>query len=501
MTNIASRQSVLAIVPEATEGTPVAPSAATQYTAMKPGFTLVPSFDNNENEELRSSLGKAKSIRGAENPTCDFSHYLRHSGVEGTAPDYNDLLKAFFGTEVVNGTERVTDAASSTTVVNVAAGTGADFPRGCGMLVKDGTNGYSIRTAYSQSTDAITLGFALANAPASGVSLGKCVYYTPADTGHQTLSIWNYVGNGGAKRMMSGGRVTEFGFEAQAGALIDASFKMEGLGFYFNPIEITSSTKYIDFEDDGGNKSVALTVGWYKDPYELAAAAQALMDAASTATITVVYDDATGKYTFTAVGHTTFKLEWSAGTNTANNAAAKFGFAVADNTGALTYTSGTAYDPSSPYTPTLDSADPLAAKHHEILFGTQSDYVSLRPSKISFSGSLGRRVIEDISAQSGRSGSVISSREGSLKITALLSKYDVDAFTRYRQNTTSRFQYNFGNKDGGNWVAGQCGYLFLPDVTVSEWDAPDDDGLVTVEFTLEPFVDSSGNGEMYLGFL
>ena len=501
MANIASRQSVLAIVPETTEGTPVAPSSASQYTAMKPGFTLVPSFDNNENEELRSSLGKAKPIRGAENPTCDFTHYLRHSGVEGTAPDYNDLLKAFFGTEVVNGTQRTTDAGSSTTVVNVAAGTGSDFPRGAGMLVKDGTNGYSIRAAYSRSTDAITLGFALANAPASGVSLGKCVYYTPADTGHQTLSIWNYVGNGGARRMMAGGRVTEFGFEAQAGALIDASFKMEGIGFYYNPIEITSSTKYIDFEDDGGNKSVALTVGWYKDPRELAAAAQALMDAASSNTITCTYDDTDGKFDWTSNG-TTFNLEWNTGANTANSAAAKFGESTAaDRTGATSYSSTSAYDPSSPYTPSLDSADPLAAKHHEILFGTQSDYVALRPSKISFSGSLGRRVIEDISAQSGRSGSVISSREGSLEITALLSKYDVDAFTRYRQNTTSRFQYNFGNKDGGNWVAGQCGYLFLPDVTVSEWDAPDDDGLVTVEFTLAPFVDSSGNGEMYLGFL
>ena len=51
-----SKASVLAIMPEVTEGTPVAPGAATDFLALQPDATLTPSFDVLENEELRSKI-------------------------------------------------------------------------------------------------------------------------------------------------------------------------------------------------------------------------------------------------------------------------------------------------------------------------------------------------------------------------------------------------------------------------------------------------------------
>lgn len=505
MASIITRSSVLAVVPEATEGTPVAPSAATQYTALQTDFSMAPSYNVLESDELRSSIGKTKPIIGAESPTASFSHYLKHSGVEGQAPDYNDLLKAFFGTETVNATQRVTAAGSTTAVINVAAATGSDFPRGAGFLIKDGTNGYRIRAVYSRSTDAITTLFNVPTAPASGVSLGKCVYYSPADTDHQTLSLWHYLGNGGARQLLSGGRVTGFDFDATAGELVNANFSIDGLGYYFNPIEITSSTRYLDFTDDDGTWACAVAVKMYKDPHELAEALQSAMRAANSGeTATVTYSNTTGKFTIKTTG-TVLSLLWNTGANTANTIGTKIGFSVAaDDTGAAAttgYTSDNAQDFSSPYTPTLDATDAVAAKYHEVMIGDADDYACFGASSISFSGSLDRAITASLCAESGQSGSLITARMGEIQVTALLSKYDAEWFARLRSGTTTRFQYSFGVKSGGNWVAGYCGYLAAIDCTVSSIEVTDEDGQATLSMTLNPYVASSGAGEMYLGFL
>ena len=75
-----TRKSVLALVEEVTRGTAVAPSAATDYTALQEDVTLSPSFDELENAELSSSIGQKQVVLGIERPEMSFSHYLRASG-------------------------------------------------------------------------------------------------------------------------------------------------------------------------------------------------------------------------------------------------------------------------------------------------------------------------------------------------------------------------------------------------------------------------------------
>ena len=503
--SIATRSSVLAIVPEVTEGTPVAPSAATQYTAIQTDFTMSPSYDVLENDELSGSIGAKKPIIGNENPTASFSHYLKHSGTEGQAPDYNDLLKAAFGTETVNATERVTAAGSTTAVINVAAATGSDFPRGAGFLIKDGTNGYRIRAVYSRSVDAITTLFNVPTAPAAGVSLGKCAYYSPANSGHQTLDLWHYIGNPGAIELMAGGRVTGFSFDATAGDLINASYDLEGSGYFFDPIMITSSTRYIDFTDDDGTWAAAVAVKTYKDPHELASALQTAMQAANAGeTPTVTYSNSTGLFTIKTTG-VLLSLLWNTGANAANTIATKVGFsAAANSTGSAAttgYTSATAYSTSSPFTPTLDSSDPLAAKNHEVMIGDATDYACFEASTVGFSATLERAINLSLCAESGQSGSLITARSSEITITALLNQYDAKWFARLREGTTSRFQYSFGTKVGGNWVAGKNGYLAVMDATVSSIEVADQDGQAVLNLTLTPYVNAAGEGEIYLGFL
>lgn len=503
MASISTRTTVLAIKAEVTEGTPVSPGATTDYTALQDDFDMSPSFETLENAEIRSSLGAAAPILGTENPTCSFSHYIRASGTAGVAPDYNELLKTFFGTETANGTERTLAASSTVSLLKAAAG-GSDFARGCGVLIKDSTNGYRIRVSDGNSSNDVPLSFDLPAAPAVGVTLGKCVYYSPANSGHQTICLWNYVGNGGAIQLLAGGRVTEFTMTAEAGQLINGSFTIEGTAFYLNPIEITSSTRYLDFEDDNGTVAAVVSTGWYKDPHELASALQTAMRAVSAATAVVTYSDTTGKFNIRTSG-TLLTLEWNTGANTANTIGTKLGFSVAaddSGTAATTgYTSDNAYVTASPYTPALDSADPLAAKYQEVMVGESTDYVCFEASSVSFSGSNTKRNIASICAQSGISGSVISERSGTINVTALLSQYEADKFRMFREGAEIKFQYSFGVKTGGNWVAGKCGYVYSPTCKISSYKISNDDGLATLELELTPFVNSSGEGEMFLGFL
>jgi len=256
MTAIQTRNSALAIKEEVTEGTPVSPTAPSDYVALQDDFDLSPDFEVLENEELKASLGQSKTILGLENPAGSMSHYLRHSAVEGTAPNYRLLLKAAFGSEDDAGVEHNTVAASTTTVINVDAGEGATYQKGQALLVKHPINDYEIRPVESISTDALTLGFALDNAPGTGVDLGEAITYLPVNAGHPTLTFWHYMGNSGAIQMSSGNRVTEASFSFEAGQLINTSYTFEGIEYFFNPIEISASNNAIDFNDGGGEENV-----------------------------------------------------------------------------------------------------------------------------------------------------------------------------------------------------------------------------------------------------
>lgn len=501
MAAILTRNSVLAAIVEVTEGTPVSPTAAGQYIPLQDDFTMEPAFEQLENAEMKASIGMSKSITGSENPTASFSHYLKHSGVEGTAPQLDEVLTAAFGTETILATEHDTIAASTTSVIKVNTGEGASHLRGSALLIKDSTNGYSIRPVHSVSTDDLTLGFKVDSAPAIGVNLGKHVTYSPANTGHQALTLWQYAGNGGATQTMSGARPTELGIQFQAGQLINMNLSFEGLEYYFNPIEITASTKYLDWTDDDGTLAATVATGFYKDPHELADAIATALNGASTETYTCTYSNTAGTFTIATSTSSVLTIKWNTGANTANSIASKIGFSTAaDSSAALTYT-GSAISFAAPQTPSYDSADPLVAKSNLCFIGDQTDNTCIKANNVQFTMSLPRAVIESICAESGRSGSVFQSREVTVQVDALIEQYDADKFKRYRSNSDTRFAYIFGEKSGGNWVAGKCGCLYIPTATISSFSLTDNEGLYNLSMEIKAYVDSSGNGEVYLSFV
>ena len=226
MTNIITRSTVCFIKKETTENVPVAPTGATDAVELLNGFEMTPVLSQLESEALHGSIGKAKTIAGVEDPTSTLPGYLKGSGTEGTPPMWNYLAEALFGAESVAGTEYATTGASTVTSLAVT-GAQANFIRGQGLLIKDATNGYRIRAVDSFPTaNSISPSFQLPTgmAPATGTNLGKAVTWYPANTGHPSLTVWMYLGNGGAVEMISGFRPTDLSIDASAGALMKLDF-------------------------------------------------------------------------------------------------------------------------------------------------------------------------------------------------------------------------------------------------------------------------------------
>lgn len=498
-----AKSNVMAVVKEVTAGTPVDPSAGTDFVALQADLTLAPNFEHLANEEIRASIGMAKGIQGLEQPNGSFSHYLKGSGTEGTAPEINDLLEAAFGTTSTNSTQRTTTTGSAVGVVNLAAG-GSDFARGKAILVKDATNGYSIRPVDSVSTNALTLGFNLLFAPLTGIGVGKCINFAPANSGHPTLSIHSYRANGQAYELLAGALVSELSISATAGQLIKGSFSFEGTKYHFDPIRITSSFISIDFLAGVTDYNVSIPVKVYRDPYELAQAIQDAMNGSGAADVfTVSYNLASnnGKFTIASNG-STLTMKWNTGTNTATTIATKIGFSAgANSSGALTYTSATAQSWVAPYTPSFDSADPVAAKNLEILLGGATDSACFCAQEVTIKLSNTLTNVLCICAESGVDQKKVTARKVEITFKALLDKHEADKFKRYRSNADTKFAFNFGPKSGGNWVAGQCGNIYVPSCSVTKFSVVDLDTLVGIDMSLEGFVDSSGNGEVYLNFL
>lgn len=507
MAAIKSRASLMAVTAEVTAGTYVAPTLGTQFIAMQEGFSLTPNFEVLENAEIRAGIGVAQPIQGLEQPQGNLDHYVRHSGVEGQAPNYALLLKSLLGAQTTNSTQRVTTGTSSTvSLINLSAG-GSDFARGFAVMVKNAT--YEIRPVHSVSGNDLTLGFNLNVAPNSaGIGMGKCVNFSPANTGHPTLSLTLYRGNGGAIEVLTGARISSATFRLQAGQLINASYAFQGVKYHYNPFVVTTANNKIALTTDNVTDSeVEVAVGVYRDPHELAAAIQTALAAEDPAeTLTCVYSNTTGKFTIATSTSAVLSLLWKTGASGSDNDDDHIGTLIgfsdaADDTGSTSYAADNAITLTASLTPSYDSADPQAAKNNEVLIGDSTSTSCFCASSIEFTVTNEIQAVECICAESGVQEYIISRRTVEMKVTGLLTAYDVDAFKRYRSNADVRACVNIGSKSGGNWVPGACMNFYIPIAKVSAYQKGDNNGIATMEITVRPYMDSSGNGEFYINCL
>lgn len=497
--NLKNRKSVLALVQEVTEGVAKAPATASEYVALQEGFDFNPQFSELESAELQDSIGQGKTMLGSESPTMTFSHYLKHSGVEGKAPAYGILLHSLLGNKRAIAVEEETVAGSTTEIIKVDAGKGANFKAGQAVLIKDPVNGYSIRNVKRVNVDELELSFVTKIAPGAGVKLGKAVHYEGVSEGHPSLTVWGYRANGGAIEVISGGKVTEMSVDITAGELINANFSIAGTAYYYDPIEVTANNKYLDIDDNGDVEVVVVPEGYYKDPHDLAEKLEQNLNALGGSAFTVKYSDSTGKFTISSDAD--LELLVNTGVNAANGIASLLGFnTAADLTGAQAYTSDVAINLRAPHVPVYDQSNPIVAKANEVLFGDKDQIACFKARSVNISISNEQERIPDLCADSGFEGTENTSRSFTATITATLSQYDADKYKKFRKGDTVAFTYNLGEKIGGDWVGGKCINIYMPYATISSFKIGDANGIATLEMSVRAFVDS-GASEVHVNCL
>lgn len=486
------RASVMAVIEEDAAGTLKAPTAATDFIPMRSGGDEIsPELEILENDELYNSIGATEPSTGKENPTASHSAYLKGSGVSGQAPNWAVLLESALGTSVTRSSTDTILAGTNTVSATVASG--AAYQVGEAIL-----SGSVIRNVASIATNVLNYNFA-ADDIADGSTIEKNYLVKPASSGHPSFSTWIYNGNGGLVQAMAGGKTSSVSIDFAAGQFVDMSFDIQGTSYYFNPIEITAGTSYIDFTDDGGTVACQVPAKYYKTPIELAEAISVAMNAVSTDAITVSYGNTTGKFTIAADG-STFSILWNTGTNTANTIASKIGFsAAADSTGALTYTSATAQSYAAPFTPDFDDSSNIVVKSNELFLGSQSDNVCVKASSGTLSIDNETVDIDSICSESGLLERLTNARSVTLSLEIVYDRHQAKYVDSLLQNKTISAMLNMGPKSGGNWVAGKCVNIYLPSAKVTSANVGGDDA-VTQSLELQAFVTDSAE-DIYINFV
>lgn len=495
-----NRASIYAIKEEVTAGTYLPPSTGADFVPLRPGNELSFEPEILESDELLNDIGATKGLIGKEAVSGAHVAYLRHSGVEGQEPEVGLLYESVLGSKSIAAVEYDTVAASTISLLKVNTGEGASFEVGEALLIKDATNGYSIRNISAITGDDLTLNFNVSVAPALGVNLGKAILYKPEAQGHPTFSTTKYLGNGFAIESSAGNTVTECSVTADANGFGEVNFSFEGTKYLYNAVTITSSNKYLDFTDDAGTFAAIVPEKIYNTPIDLAAALELSMNSVSTEDYSVSYNSNTGKFTIVTATSALFSILWNTGTNTASSIGTTLGFLVAANdTGSLTYTSDNAQSYAASLTPTYDNADAIIIKGAELFIGTATDNLCVCAQSVSITVSKTVEDVDCICEETGVLEKIPTARTAEMQVTTVLKKYDAALLDALLKNTGISAMFNAGPKIGGNWAPGKCFNVYVKNCTVSAFKTSGD-SFIQVELTLRGFV-TTNSKDIYLNFL
>ena len=212
---------------EVTAGLYVVPSSATDgYFEVSDGAAITASKEVLESDLISLYLGRAKGQHGMQDAGGSCAVEWKHSGTEGIEGNFAALIETALGAKSVAVAELVAIAGSTTTVINVADETSLEV--GEFLLIKDATNGYSIRPIKSLATGAITVEPALLFAPPATTALGKCVLYKGANDSHKHGTFGLYHGNVNRERV-GGCLVESLSIKIETGQIIKAEFALKGL--------------------------------------------------------------------------------------------------------------------------------------------------------------------------------------------------------------------------------------------------------------------------------
>lgn len=229
MTIPLTRAMIVGVVEEVTEGTYVAPTA-NDVIQLADIPTVSPELERIARNLISNSIGRMKSLNGAEGGSIEMTVELRGAGDTAGVPDAPEidlLLKSALGSRTTSADTETTDVGSTDTLIELTGG-GASFSRGDPVLI-DG----EMRFVSSVSSDQLTLNRALdKGAPSSGVTVVRGYGYKPVISGHTPLSITAYFhdGTNSWTQRMKGCRCSQVAFaDFTAGQIPKITFTFQCL--------------------------------------------------------------------------------------------------------------------------------------------------------------------------------------------------------------------------------------------------------------------------------
>lgn len=231
---------VYAVEVESTEGTYVAPQAATSYVqTLSDGAEMVPAKELLERNIFDGSIGKATPRTGMHSVSGAMPVEMRAHSTEGAAPEYDALMRSAMGSrrQVTTTTASDTDASPSvhtTSRIYFADADASKYNVGDIVTVKvAGDYHTSPVTAVSNVAGDVYIDLLVAadSAFSDGDVVAAVTTYTVADSGHPTLSISKYI-EAAVLEQATGCRVTSMSLESfSTGQLASWNFGFEGLDF------------------------------------------------------------------------------------------------------------------------------------------------------------------------------------------------------------------------------------------------------------------------------
>ena len=518
---IAQRRSTAAAVLKAFEGALQKPTSGTQFLAIQPDFSLAPNFTTTENVELKDDIMSGKNIVTGEAPTGTFSHYLTGSGTAGTPPEYGSIVQASFGGFRSLTTEQTLTAGSTTSLLKfTSAAVAANFKKGDACLVKDTTNGWSVRPVESVSGTDVKLGFNLDNAPATGTKIGQFVTYFPLSDNIPVFDMWHYIGAGeSGVENIANCRVTGMSLTANAKDLINCTYSFEGTQYRFNK-DFTEQFRLFAYN----NKfNVVNTQGGTRTSTEVELTAQSYATGALLATeIQTKVSAITGlnsfratfsnnRFSFTSTA--AYLLDFSGAGAVPEGAATLadvLGFESEDVSGTAPSTGTKAStknaqlyrDYGSGLTESYDDTDPIIARGQQIFIGDASNNICIDSSSVSINVNTPKALITSICQESGNYRSLISARSATVTVSAHLQDDDQRFFDTFQQGDTTQFCLVAGKKTvAGQWKPGETFVVYGSPASITSWAVTGSNDVYMLDLELTCYSPGDGAGSIFLSYV
>jgi hypothetical protein len=265
-TGINRNVSIIGIESESTEGTYVAPSAATSYfQPLSDGFEINGSKDLLDRGILTNSIGRATPRLGMQSCAASMPVEMRASGTEGADVDFSLLIEGALGAKrSISSTTTTKNAGNTGSVLQIQDADISKFNVGDIILVKQsGGHHVSPITAVDATVGAANITLLVPKAAgvfANSVVVSKVQMFYTANTGHKSLSISEYLGNTIVKKGI-GCKVTSMAVDGfQTGGLPSLKFGLEGLSYSEADGSAPHTPSY-----DSGVPPIILGANVYKD--------------------------------------------------------------------------------------------------------------------------------------------------------------------------------------------------------------------------------------------